>query len=247
MSLNLLRKNLKTQKFYIRVLLFFALIYYKTIGTINYNLIDNKEKSEKLLLTFYKVSFNPLFLLFIIVPCFLILIDNFFFKFFNQYKVFLRYKNLKIWWKDKLLSQILFSFVFTLLLNILFIINLIIKGAFFHINLNFIVYILSGIVLQFIGFSLLSNIYQILTYIIRNRNFAFIVIFLLTFTPFSLNSFFIKNIYSLPEYMFLTNLKEIKTVISNMVTIIPILLCIHIITVSLSYFIIKNKDLYWRN
>lgn len=238
----LLSKTFQSKTFYLLMFFLLLIIYYRSFGVE----VSSSQETDGDLMSVYQSCFYSSFLLFLVTPSFLILIDTVYFNFFNQYKVLLRFQSIWKWWEDLYTSLLLFSFAFSLILNLFFIFSIGIHGGFFDFTGRFLAFMLVGFLLQLTGFSIISGLYQLMIQVF-NHYAAFLLICLILLTPFLLR--FVLNwrhIYTLPELIFLGNMQRVDGAGFELGIIFPALIALSALVHFMIFYLIKNKELNWR-
>ncbi|ANB55550.1 putative membrane protein [Anoxybacillus sp. B7M1] len=230
---------LYSKTFYLIFLLLLVVMFITNIGNVKWN------NNEMNLIFCYRSFFRRMLVLFLIIPSFLFLLDGAL-RFFDQYKVLLKFAYIREWWKLKVFTIFMVTLVFVLLLHMILLIVLFSNGVFKYITFDFLLYLLSGFLLQIIGFMLISAIYKTLGYLFKNKYIAILTAYIFLLIPFAVSGLFTFNIYSLLDYMFLMNIEDYSNIVSNFIILFPLLFLLSICLFILNYIIIKRQDIYWR-
>ncbi len=221
---------------------FFLLLIVFSINAIS--LKNNDFNNDLILIQFFQMNFNKLIVLFIIVPCFFFLLNEAL-SMFDQHKILIRYTFIKKWWLQKTITLCFITFLFVLIVNVLFIISLIGTGVIAYFSISFFIYWFLGFFLQYIGFILISSIYLTLVYLFNNNFLSIIVTYLFLIFPFSITGLFFVKVYTFPEFMYLSNVFDYDSTIPNFLIGFPISALISCSILMCNYYIIKRQDIFW--
>lgn len=207
----------------------------------NFYFLIRRNKIDYDLNNLYLISFYDGLLIIIIAPIFIFWILDIL-SFYDDVKLLLKFHLLKDWWKEKLITLLILILLYDLLFNFIFILVILINGLIPYFNFHFIVFFLFGILFQIIGFLILGYIYLNLKYLFSNKLLPIILTYIILLIPYFINGLFYKKIYSLLDYMFLKNLSE-YSYFHNLITLILILTFLILVNI----YILKKKDINWRN
>lgn len=200
-----------------------------------------------ILFSIYRDIFSVVATLMIIVPFFLYLIE-FVAETFNKCNILLKYGNLKQWWYNENISMLIFSAIFAFIINIVILITILSIGKIGIIGIDMVKFLFIGFLLQIAGFLILSGIFNIVVLLINHTFIGFPITYFIVL-PFSLIGYIFHNpkasMLALNEYMFL---RYKESVIINFKDIFNIfwLVLIYLIMYLIGYFIVKDKDIYWK-
>lgn len=241
----LARTLLKSKRLYI----FIALIVIASLGVgWHYRAVTaNTGNKNDMLLSIYQDTLSTITILIIIVPFFLYLIE-FVVEVFNKCNVLLKYRNLKQWWYDENISMLIFSVIFTFIINIVILITILFIGKISIISIDMIKFLIVGFFLQIAGFLILSSIFNIVVLLVNHPFLGFPITYFIIL-PFSIIGYIFHNprasMLALNEYMFLGYKENIIININDIFKILWLVL-IYLIICLIGYFIVKDKDIYWK-
>lgn len=202
------------------------------------------EKDSSGIYNIYHTIYNIKILLFLIIPYFLTLIWQTS-SFFDSTKVILRYSNAKDWFKDKTITNVFLSLYYTLIINIplftLLIIN--IKNIYKVSYFSFII----ALIFQFIGFNIISILYNIIELLINFKNIGFLsIMFMIIINQFR-SILFKLDFNSITDYMVLLHKAKLNNYIIDFIDIfiIIIYIVIFIIIYKIGCISIEKKEIYW--
>lgn len=239
------RTLLKSKRLYIFVAL--IVIVSLEVGWHYRTVAANPGNKNDILFSIYRDIFSVVATLMIIVPFFLYLIE-FVAETFNKCNILLKYGNVKQWWYDENISMLIFSAIFAFIINIVILITILFSGKIGIVGIDMIKFLFVGFFLQIAGFLILSSIFNIVVLLINHTFIGFPITYFIVL-PFSLIGYIFHNpkasMLALNEYMFL---KYKESIIINFKDIFNIfwLVLIYLIMCLIGYFIVKDKDIYWK-
>ncbi|AEB76820.1 hypothetical protein [Clostridium botulinum] len=199
-------------------------------------------KNSRGIYIIYHGIYFQMIVAYIMIPIFLILICKTS-VYFNHRNVILKYKNLKGWFRDKNITNVILALIYTLIMNIPLFIILTLDVSILHKGIQPIFIIV--MLFQFIGFLILQSLYLIIESVINFRGSGFFgVMFLIMICEFGKIGLNL-DMNSLVEYMSLVN----KAVVNNYNTTVIdfFILGVYFVTFILMYKIginiITNKDI----
>lgn len=151
----LLKKMLVSFRFYFLFLVFMSLGVAAT-----FDVKRMPDPSTTPLFQLYYEFLSVKIMVYMIFPFFLIL-NGIISDLFDRSNVLLQYNHQGTWWKDKVFSVVLFSIVFSLVINTAILVAIILSGNLMKIGIHFISYMLLGTVMQLVGFLMVGMVYHL--------------------------------------------------------------------------------------
>lgn len=182
----------------------------------------------------------------LIIPLFLLLI-GLISDVFDNYKVLLKYRSAKQWWREKIGGMSLFAVIYMLVINLYILGAIIVSGHVRDINLAFLGFLLLGMVMQLVGFLVIGVFYQ-LTVLISEHQYIGLFIIVLLLILVDIFKFICKSKFTtLQEYMSLAykwNSGKNTWVTADFLPILC-LVSIFIVLYLVGSTLSQDKDFYW--
>ncbi len=237
----LLQKLLVSKRFYIGVFLLIALAI-KTVMQLSNQISD----SQNIPYLIYYQIINLNIMIWFIIPSFLFflgIITNV----FDRYQVLLKYNSSKRWWKEKIISVLLFATLYILIIHIVIFGAVIACEGTENITSNYLSFLMLSSAIQLIGLSVLGILYSIIS-LLSNTYIGFFIAMLFIAFMDATKRMFKFNFNTLPEYMSsLFNNEQQATTALNGIDIFS--LSSFFLMVIVLYFIglilSNDKDYFW--
>ncbi|SFD02907.1 hypothetical protein SAMN05421842_11769 [Clostridium uliginosum] len=233
------------KKSIITLIIIIVAIFLILLRTIKYSIdITNVYYPIKLSYIYYELIKSNVFTL-CLIPIFLFLMKNIY-TFLYKYKVIIKYDDLYLWWKKVFFNTICLSIIYTIIINLIVLIESCIKIGFSkEIYINLYIYLAISIFTQ-IAFFLMLGIFMNILMFIKKKNYIWFISITITilFTDnlFSTLKLFDLNIKNVLFFTLQDNIMKY----SNNLLILGIIIFINAITYEIGFNIIKKKDIYWR-
>jgi len=192
----------------------------------------------------YHIVFYPFYLYVVIIPIYLFLLSNYV-DYVDQYKVILRFVHVKDWWKQRFIYEVILSLAYTLYIHASFIVSLLVNHI-FPMGMKYLNILLYGMVLSFCGFMLINRLCDVLSLLVKNRFFSFLLTYIILLIPVTLNGLTPYDLYFIVEYMFQLNVLSDSFVWINGIKVKSIFLTFTVILSFIHYHSLKSMDIFWR-
>lgn len=237
----LLQKLLGSKRFYIGLFLLIALAI-KTVMQVS-NQISNYQNTP---FSIYYQIINPNIMIWFIIPCFLFflgIITNV----FDRYQILLKYNSSKRWWKEKIISVLLFATFFILIIHIVIFAAVIACEGTENITSNFLSFLMLSSATQLIGLSVLGILYSIISLLTNSYIGFFIAMLLIAFMD-ATKRVFKFSFNTLPEYMssIFNNGQQATTALNGIdIFSLSSFLFMVIVLYFIGLILSNDKDYFW--
>lgn len=181
---------------------------------------------------------------FLVIPYFLIILQKSS-SIFDSIKVILSYGNIKSWFKEKIITNALLSLAYVLIINTpLFVLLFINRRNPYTVSYGIFS---TALIFQFIGFNIISVLYNIVEIEINFKNIGFLSIMILIILNEFKGYFFKMNPNSMINYMALNHKVVLNDYSVNFVDVlmITIYIIVFILIYNVACIRIDKKEFYW--
>lgn len=166
---------------------------------------------------------------------------------FDRYKILLKYKSIKQWWKDKIVGTGMFSLIYIIVINTTILGAVLLSGHGNKITPDFLMYMLLGVVYQVMGFLILGTFYHIVVLKTSQKYVGFFTTFITIVVLQAIErGLGLNSTITLESYMFLVNKAQFKLALGDLIPL-PFLIIIFLILYSVGSWTSYVKDIYWRD
>lgn len=237
------RKLFVSKRFYFFLLILTALTIRAVRRALN---VSTEQSFGSFFLDIYYGVLDVRWFPILIVPFFLLLIgiisDT-----FDRYQVLLKYKDIKQWWRDKLLGTGLFAMLFNLTIHGLILGAVVVIGQAGDLDAKLFHFLLLSLVMQLVGLLVVGSFYHMITLIFA-RNHVGLLGTVLVISFIDVVKVVGKWEYlTLPDFMTLTYKWESGYITTNLADLLPVMgwFLVFSVLYMIGSTLFCKKDIYW--
>ena len=201
--------------------------------------------TSSLIISFKSVySSHEFILISCIILLYIFLISNLC-QVFDKNSLLIRYTSLRRWYDQKILTGLYVIPAYMFFVNFPFLVSLVIHNDIGSITFEFIGFWLLSILFQGMGFIIIGLLYCFIHSLTGRNVISGILTYLILTIPSLIRGLFYVKVNSYPDYMFLGNLNKNSSVESVLLQFI-VFVIIGILLHFLNLTIIEKKDIMWR-
>ena len=202
-------------------------------------------QDEPLIVSFQSIYSSSDFLLIscLILP-FIFIISNLY-QVYDKNVLLIRCINLRSWYNQKILTGLYVLPVYLFFVNFPFLVSLIVHHLTGSVTFDFIGFWLLSILFQGMGFLIIGLLYLFIQSFTGRNVISSVLTCLILTIPSLIRGLFYVKVNSFPDYMFLSNLERNSSIESIILQFIVFVITGGLLQ-SLNLSIVEKKDILWR-